>query len=97
MAICRELIHNHVPAANRQALTPDCLKSGAGWGRKSAIWLSKAVRVDYHEEDIRMGEYEHGSMDTTSHERDFAGFVKLATWVCIVSIFVLIFLAVFNS
>ena len=44
-----------------------------------------------------MVEFEHGSMDTTSHERDFAGFVKLATWVCIVAIFVLIFLAVFNS
>lgn len=44
-----------------------------------------------------MSDHEHGSMDVTEHERGFAGFVKFTAWVCVVVIFVLIFLAVFNS
>ena len=44
-----------------------------------------------------MSDYEHGSMDIRSHEREFVGFVKFAVWVCVAVFFVLVFLAVFNS
>ncbi|MCY4461149.1 MAG: aa3-type cytochrome c oxidase subunit IV [Albidovulum sp.] len=44
-----------------------------------------------------MGDYRHGSMDISYHEKVYARFLKFALWVCIVSILVLIFLAVFNS
>ena len=44
-----------------------------------------------------MNKHVHGSMDTGRHERDFAGFVKFAFWVCAASVAVLLFLAVFNS
>ncbi len=44
-----------------------------------------------------MAKHEHGSMDTEVQEKTFAGFIKAATWVCGVTAFVLIFLAVFNS
>jgi len=46
---------------------------------------------------MEMGEYKHGSMDVSGHQRDFAGFVRLSAWVCVVSVLVLVFLAVFNS
>lgn len=44
-----------------------------------------------------MSDYKHGSMDVTGHEKLFVGFVKFAFWVCVVAIFVLVLLAVFNS
>ena len=44
-----------------------------------------------------MSEYQHGSMDTSEHQRNFAGFVRFSAWVCVVSVMVLVFLAVFNS
>ena len=44
-----------------------------------------------------MAEYKRGSMDVSSHEKSFVGFVRFSTWTCVVVIFVLLFLAVFNS
>ena len=40
-----------------------------------------------------MADYEHGSMDTSEQERTFAGLMKVAVWVCAITIAVLIFLA----
>ncbi len=36
-------------------------------------------------------------MEVTEQERTFGGFVTAMVWVCVVVIFVLLFLAVFNS
>lgn len=44
-----------------------------------------------------MAEHKHGEMDTKPHEKTFEGFIKATTWVVGLSIFVLIFLALFNS
>ena len=44
-----------------------------------------------------MAKHEHGSMDTTTHEKTFAGFMKVSIWVAGVSIGILIFLALVNS
>jgi hypothetical protein len=44
-----------------------------------------------------MADHKHGSMDTTDHEKTFAGFMKAAVWVAAVSVGILIFLALFNS
>ena len=44
-----------------------------------------------------MEDYKHGSMDVAYNEKLFAGFVKMSVWVCVIAIFVLLFLAVFNS
>ena len=41
-----------------------------------------------------MADYKHGSMDTTEHERTFNGFVKIAAWVVVLVVVVLIFLAI---
>ena len=40
-----------------------------------------------------MAEYERGSMDTTEQQKTFAGFVKIAALVSVVTALVLIFLA----
>ena len=44
-----------------------------------------------------MAEHEHGSMEVKVQEKNFAGFVHFLSYVCIFILFVLIFLAVFNS
>jgi len=44
-----------------------------------------------------MAKHEHGSMDTTEHERTFAGFIRATIWVTAVSFGILIFLALVNS
>lgn len=44
-----------------------------------------------------MAEYKHGSMDTTTQEETFDGFIKWCIRVSAFSIGVLIFLAIFNS
>ncbi|AVW92852.1 aa3-type cytochrome c oxidase subunit IV [Celeribacter baekdonensis] len=44
-----------------------------------------------------MAEYKHGEMDTSVQEKTFAGFIKWSTWVAGASIFILIFMAIFNS
>lgn len=42
-------------------------------------------------------EHTHGEMDIRDHQKTFVGFVKVATWTCVVSIAVLIFMALVNS
>ncbi len=42
-------------------------------------------------------DHKHGSMDTTTHEKTFAGFIKVSIWVAAVSIGILIFLALANA
>ena len=42
-------------------------------------------------------EHKHGSMDISHHQKTFAGFVKLSTWVVIISFGVLIFMALTNA
>ncbi|MFP4044284.1 MAG: aa3-type cytochrome c oxidase subunit IV [Rhodosalinus sp.] len=42
-------------------------------------------------------DHKHGEMDITEHEKTFEGFVKVSIWVGGVSIFILVFLAIFNS
>ena len=44
-----------------------------------------------------MARHEHGSMDTTTHEKTFAGFLRVAMWVGGVAIGILIFLALVNA
>ena len=42
-------------------------------------------------------EHRHGSMDTTEHEKTFAGFVTVTKYVVIVIIAILVFLAIFRT
>ena len=42
-------------------------------------------------------DHKHGSMDVTSQEKTFEGFIRVSIWVAAISIGVLIFLAIFNS
>jgi hypothetical protein len=42
------------------------------------------------------GHHTHGTMDVTTQERTFAGFVRLATWSAAAVIVILIFLALSN-
>ncbi|MTE02005.1 aa3-type cytochrome c oxidase subunit IV [Paracoccus sp. YIM 132242] len=42
-------------------------------------------------------EHKVGTMDITEQKRTFAGFIRFATWVAILSILVLIFMALVNS
>lgn len=44
-----------------------------------------------------MAKHEHGSMDTTEHEKTFVGFLRFAAWTAGISIGILIFLALVNS
>lgn len=44
-----------------------------------------------------MADHEHGSMDTATQEKTFAGFVAYTKWVVIVVICVLIFMALVNG
>ena len=44
-----------------------------------------------------MAEYEHGSMDVTEQKKTFAGLMKGAVLVCVVSALVLIFLAIVGT
>ena len=44
-----------------------------------------------------MAEHKHGEMDIKVQEKTFDGFIKWATYVAGAAIFVLLFLAVFNS
>ncbi|MEM6934393.1 MAG: aa3-type cytochrome c oxidase subunit IV [Pseudomonadota bacterium] len=40
-----------------------------------------------------MAEHEHGSMDTTEQVKTFNGFIKISTWVIVISVLILVFLA----
>lgn len=42
-------------------------------------------------------EHTVGTMDITEQQKTFAGFLKFATWVCILSLAVLVFMALANS
>lgn len=42
-------------------------------------------------------EHKHGEMDIRHHQATFAGFIKAATWVSVLSIAVLVFLALANA
>ncbi|TRW99315.1 aa3-type cytochrome c oxidase subunit IV [Paracoccus sp. M683] len=42
-------------------------------------------------------EYKPGEMDITEHKKTFAGFIKLSTWVVIISLGVLVFMALVNA
>jgi len=44
-----------------------------------------------------MAKHEHGSMDTSVQEKTFEGFIKVTTYVAVVAILALLFMAVFNS
>lgn len=44
-----------------------------------------------------MAEHKHGSMDTRTQEKTFAGFIRLTTWGAVISIGVLIFMALANA
>lgn len=44
-----------------------------------------------------MAEYKHGSMDTTEHQKAFAGLIKAAVWVCVLTAITLIFLAIVGT
>jgi len=44
-----------------------------------------------------MAEHKHGAMDISVQEKTYAGFIKATIRVVAVTIFVLLFLAVFNS
>lgn len=54
--------------------------------------------ADEHERDRQAQRgHEHGSMDTSTHERTFAAFVTITKWVVIAIIGILIFLALFRA
>ncbi len=44
-----------------------------------------------------MADYKRGSMDISAHERTYNGFLRLSAWVCVLVLFILVFLAIFNS
>lgn len=44
-----------------------------------------------------MAKHEHGKMDVREHEKTFAGFIRLSTWVAGISVAILIFLALTNA
>ncbi|MCF3973061.1 aa3-type cytochrome c oxidase subunit IV [Paracoccus salsus] len=44
-----------------------------------------------------MAEHEHGKMDITEQQKTFAGFIRMAVWVSVLSILVLIFMALVNA
>ncbi len=44
-----------------------------------------------------MADHEHGKMDTTEHEKTFAGFVRLASYVAVGSLLLLVFIALVNG
>jgi len=44
-----------------------------------------------------MAKHEHGSMDISSQEKTFSGFIKAATWSVVAIVVFLIFLAIVGS
>lgn len=44
-----------------------------------------------------MADHEHGKMDIKEQEKTFEGFIRVSTWVVIISVAILLFLAIFNS
>ncbi|MEZ5770857.1 aa3 type cytochrome c oxidase subunit IV [Defluviimonas denitrificans] len=44
-----------------------------------------------------MAEHTHGDMNVRDHEKTFAGFVRMVTWMTILILAVLVFLALANA
>ena len=44
-----------------------------------------------------MADHDHGSMDTTEQEKTFNGFIKISTWVIVISALILVFLAIVGT
>ncbi len=44
-----------------------------------------------------MGEHKHGSMDITTQEKTFEGFLRFVVWGTVISIGILVFLALANA
>jgi hypothetical protein len=44
-----------------------------------------------------MADHKHGSMSVKTHEKTFAGFIRMATWVAGIAIGILIFMALVNA
>ena len=42
-------------------------------------------------------EHKQGTMDISVQEKTFHGFMRVVTWVCVLVVLALLFLAVFNS
>lgn len=42
-------------------------------------------------------DHKHGDMDIAYHQKTFNGFIRMATWVCVIAAAVLIFLALANA
>jgi len=47
--------------------------------------------------ELTMADYKRGSMDIASHEKTYDGFLRFSAWVCLLVLFILVFLAIFNS
>lgn len=47
--------------------------------------------------DHSQDEHKHGSMDIRAQEKTFVGFVRMSTWVVVIAICVLIFMALTNA
>lgn len=47
--------------------------------------------------DHKNSDYVHGSMDIRAQEKTFAGFVRMAVWVVVVVIVVLVFMGLANA
>lgn len=47
--------------------------------------------------DSHHSEHVHGSMDIRSHEKTFAGFIRMTVWVVALSFATLIFMALTNA
>ena len=56
-------------------------------------WIFKVILV----KEVNLADHNHGEMDITEQKRVFNGFIKFGAYVGLFSIFVLIFLALFNS
>lgn len=42
-----------------------------------------------------MAEHKHGDMDTTTQEKTFDGFMRLTTWVVVLILLLVVFMAIF--
>lgn len=47
--------------------------------------------------DQKHSEHKHGTMDTRSQEKTFDSFLRMSTWVVLISIGILIFAALANG
>lgn len=56
--------------------------------------LTKGTAMASHHDH---SEHKIGTMDITEQQKTFAGFIKFATWTCILSLAVLVFMALANS